>query len=79
MKPSNSDLGTDRAVASMYASGMCWNKIAIVKVLAKVLDLRPRDFRIVHGELSRDKRTTINGNRTQIEDIYAKLSKLGNK
>lgn len=52
---------------------------AIVIVLAKAFDLRTRDFSIVHGELSRDKRISINGNRAQIEDKYAELSKLGNK
>ena len=32
---------------------------AVIKELAKAFDLRPRDFNIVHGELSRDKRLVI--------------------
>ena len=32
---------------------------AIIKELAKAFDLKPRDFTIVRGELSRDKRLLI--------------------
>ena len=32
---------------------------AVIKELAKAFGLRPRDFTIVHGELSRDKRLLV--------------------
>lgn len=34
---------------------------AVLKVVAKAFELRPRDVSIVHGELSRDKRLMLNG------------------
>lgn len=32
---------------------------AVIKELAKAFDLKPRDFTIVHGEVSRDKRLLV--------------------
>jgi len=37
---------------------------AVLKALAAALDVRPRDLKIVHGELSRDKRVLISGDVT---------------
>ena len=34
---------------------------AVLKVVAKAFELRPRDVSIVNGELSRDKRLMLNG------------------
>ena len=34
---------------------------AVLKVVAKAFELRPRDISIVHGELARDKRLVITG------------------
>lgn len=34
---------------------------AVLKVVAKAFDVRPRDISIVHGELARDKRLVITG------------------
>ena len=34
---------------------------AVLKVVAKAFNVRPRDISIVHGELARDKRLVITG------------------
>jgi len=34
---------------------------AVLKVVAKAFELRARDISIVHGQLARDKRLTLNG------------------
>jgi len=46
---------------------------AVIKELAKALDLRARDFTIVHGELGRDKRLLIAAATQAIIDHYAEL------
>lgn len=46
---------------------------AVIKELAKALDLRARDFTIVHGELARDKRVLVEGDEAEIEKRYKEL------
>ncbi len=46
---------------------------AVIKELATVFGLRPRDFTIVHGELSRDKRLIISD---AIEEHFEKYELL---
>ena len=46
---------------------------AVIKELAKAFDLRPRDFTIVHGELSRDKRLLISNATAASQDRYMEL------
>ncbi len=50
---------------------------AVIKELAEALDLRPRNFTIVFGELGRDKRIIIEGITEEIEKtLQAKLEEL---
>ncbi len=50
---------------------------AVVKQLAEALNLRPRDFTIVFGELGRDKRIIIEGlSPEQEKTLQAKLEEL---
>ena len=46
---------------------------AVIKELALAFDLRARDFTIVHGELSRDKRLLIEGDEEKIKSTYIDL------
>jgi uncharacterized protein (TIGR00251 family) len=46
---------------------------AVIKELAKAFDVRVRDFTIVHGELSRDKRLIVEGDETSLSAKYAEL------
>jgi hypothetical protein len=46
---------------------------AIVKELAKAFDLRPRDFTILTGETSRDKRIQVTGDSEVMSKRYAGL------
>ena len=46
---------------------------AVIKELAKVFDLRARDFTIVHGELGRDKRIMVSGDEPTIRAKYLQL------
>ena len=46
---------------------------AVVKELAKAFDCRARDFTIVYGELSRDKRLLVNGDLAMLQKRYAEL------
>ena len=46
---------------------------AVIKELAKALDLRARDFTIVYGELGRDKRLLVEGDE---ETLQGKLEVL---
>jgi uncharacterized protein (TIGR00251 family) len=46
---------------------------AVAKVLAKAFDLRARDISIVHGELARDKRVVLEGEK---EVLSARLNEL---
>ena len=48
---------------------------AVVKELALAFDLRVRDFTIVHGELSRDKRLCITNSDPAIKARYVELLK----
>ena len=47
--------------------------VAVVKELAKAFDLKPRDFIIVHGELSRDKRLLISNATKEVIERYSDL------
>jgi uncharacterized protein (TIGR00251 family) len=50
---------------------------AVIKELAEALDLRPRNFTIVFGELGRDKRIIIEGITEENEKtLQAKLEEL---
>jgi uncharacterized protein len=46
---------------------------AILKELAKAFDLRPRDFTILTGETSRDKRIQVTGDSGVIRKMYGEL------
>jgi uncharacterized protein (TIGR00251 family) len=46
---------------------------AVLKELAKAFDLRPRDFTIVYGELSRDKRVIVSGDETSLQERFEQL------
>ena len=46
---------------------------AVVKALAEALDLRPRDLKIVHGELSRDKRVAVIGGNSNSSAMVQRL------
>ena len=46
---------------------------AVLKELAKAFDLRPRDFTIVFGELGRDKRVTVSGDQSTLQERYEQL------
>ena len=46
---------------------------AILKELAKALGLRSRDFTILSGEISRDKRIQVTGDSEAISDRYKEL------
>jgi uncharacterized protein (TIGR00251 family) len=48
---------------------------AILKELAKAFDLRPRDFTILIGETSRDKRIQVIGDSEVIGKRYEDLSR----
>ena len=47
---------------------------AVIKELATAFNLRARDFSIVHGELSRDKRLLIVGNEAELAKRLEELS-----
>ncbi len=50
---------------------------AVIKQLAEALNLRPRDFTIVFGDLGRDKRIIIEGlSPEQEKTLQAKLEEL---
>ena len=46
---------------------------AILKELAKAFGLRSRDFTILSGEISRDKRIQVTGDSEAISDRYKEL------
>ncbi len=46
---------------------------AVLKVVAKAFDLRARDISIVHGELARDKRLTLSGADSLLQDRLHEL------
>jgi len=46
---------------------------AVIKELAAAFGLRPRDFTIVHGELSRDKRLLISNASEDLSNRYEEL------
>ena len=46
---------------------------AILKELAKAFDLRPRNFTILMGETSRDKRIQVTGDNEVISKRYGEL------
>ncbi len=46
---------------------------AVIKELAAEFGLRPRDFTIVHGELSRDKRLLISNASEDLSNRYEEL------
>ena len=46
---------------------------AVIKELAAAFGLRPRDFTIVHGELSRDKRLLISNATSEVSTRYSEL------
>ena len=46
---------------------------AVIKELARAFDLRARDFTIVHGELSRDKRLIVEGDQEKIAATFVEL------
>jgi uncharacterized protein (TIGR00251 family) len=46
---------------------------AVIKELALAFGLRARDFTIIHGELSRDKRLLISNASKQISEKYSSL------
>ena len=46
---------------------------AVIKELAAALELRVRDFTIVHGELGRDKRLLISGDVAELSKKYSDL------
>ena len=46
---------------------------AVLKELAKSFHLRVRDFSIVFGELSRDKRILVRGNKEENESLFENL------
>jgi uncharacterized protein (TIGR00251 family) len=46
---------------------------AILKELAKAFDLRPRDFTILIGDTSRDKRIQVTGDSEVISKRYGEL------
>lgn len=50
--------------------------VAVIKELADAFNLRPRDFSIVHGELSRDKRVLINGDSATLPTLVARYYEL---
>jgi uncharacterized protein (TIGR00251 family) len=47
---------------------------AVIKELAIAFNLRARDFTIVHGELSRDKRLLVAGNEVELAKRLEELS-----
>ena len=47
---------------------------AVVKELASAFGLRVRDFTIVHGELARDKRLLVKGDKTELAKRLEELS-----
>ena len=47
---------------------------AILKELAKAFDLRPRDFTILIGEASRDKRIQVTGDSEATKKRFGELS-----
>ena len=52
---------------------------AVIKELAATFGLRARDFTIIHGELSRDKRLLISGASVGLADRYEELKKGADK
>jgi uncharacterized protein YggU (UPF0235/DUF167 family) len=46
---------------------------AVIKELAKALDLRARDFTIVYGELGRDKRLLVEGDEKTLQGKLEEL------
>ena len=53
---------------------------AVVKELANAFNLRARDFTIVYGELGRDKRLLVEGNKNtlqaRLEELMGEIPKL---
>jgi uncharacterized protein (TIGR00251 family) len=47
--------------------------IAVIQELAQAFEMRRRDFTIVFGELSRDKRVLIAGDMVQLQKKYEEL------
>ena len=47
---------------------------AVIKELSLAFNLRARDFRIVHGELARDKRLLVNGDEIELAKRLEELS-----
>jgi uncharacterized protein (TIGR00251 family) len=47
---------------------------AVIKELALAFNLRARDFTIVHGELARDKRLSVAGDKNEIAKRLEELS-----
>ena len=47
---------------------------AVIKELASAFNLRARDFTIVHGELARDKRLLVRGDKTELAKRLEELS-----
>ena len=47
---------------------------AVIKELALAFNLRARDFTIVHGELARDKRLVVNGDKIELATRLEELS-----
>jgi uncharacterized protein (TIGR00251 family) len=46
---------------------------AVIKELAKAFDLRARDFTIVYGELGRDKRLLVEGDKKTLQEKLEEL------
>jgi uncharacterized protein (TIGR00251 family) len=46
---------------------------AVLKVVAKAFELRPRDISIVYGQLARDKRLLLNGDEEFLSGILEEL------
>ena len=46
---------------------------AVLKELARAFNVRPRDFKIVFGELGRDKRLVVSGDETALQERYRQL------
>ena len=46
---------------------------AVIKELAKAFDLKVRDFTLVHGELSRDKRLLVDSDEGWLQTRYEEL------
>ena len=47
---------------------------AVIRELAAAFNLRAREFTIVHGELARDKRLLVKGDKTELTQRLEELS-----